>query len=135
MPRGSKRPTMAPTFDLHEYAKESDARIRNAPPKRPAEDPTLADKPVSETRLATRPQMGATLTDEAWARKMVGAPIIMMSSNQLRRLPLDHHAGFLISLMDGTLDLDTVMELSAMPRAAALRVVRDLFESGVVEFR
>jgi hypothetical protein len=41
----------------------------------------------------------------------------------------------LLSLMDGTMDLATVVEVSAMPRNDALRVVRDLFESGVVAFR
>jgi hypothetical protein len=37
--------------------------------------------------------------------------------------------------MDGTIDLPTVIELSAMAHDDALRVVRDLFDAGVVVFR
>jgi hypothetical protein len=79
--------------------------------------------------------MGAAVTDEAWARGMVGTPVVVMAVEDLRRLPLDHRAGFLMSLMDGTLDLPTVIELSAMPHDDARRIVRDLFEAGVVVFR
>jgi hypothetical protein len=163
MPRRSERPTTPPLFDAAEYAKDSEARIRNArrktdgPPSSlehaaarpdgtypapPAHDPqgsgeesARPETPYSETRLATRPTMGATITDEAWARAMVGAPVVLMPPDQLRRLPLDHRAGFLLSLMDGTIDLATVIEVSAMPSDGALRVVRDLFDAGVVAFR
>jgi hypothetical protein len=86
-------------------------------------------------RLATRPTLGAALTDEAWARGMTGAPHVVVSIGQLKRLPLGHRAGFLLSLMDGATDLETVLELAAMPREEALRMARDLFESGVVAFR
>jgi hypothetical protein len=91
--------------------------------------------PCSEIRLATRPSMGATITDEAWARAVVGSPIVLMPPDQLRRLPLDHRVGFLLSLMDGTIDLATVIEVSAMPPSDALRAVRDLCDAGVVVFR
>jgi hypothetical protein len=127
MPNRSERPTTPPSFDVAQFAKDSDARLRSA---RPA-----AELPGSETRLITRPQMGATITDQAWARDMIGAPTVMMAPDQLRRLPLDHRAGFLISLMDGTIDLQTIIELSGMHPDEALRFVRDLYVAGVVVFR
>jgi hypothetical protein len=37
--------------------------------------------------------------------------------------------------MDGTMDLEAVVDVSAMPRADALCIVRRLFESGVIVFR
>jgi hypothetical protein len=58
-----------------------------------------------------------------------------MPVDLLKRLPLDHRAGFLLSLMDGAIDLDTMVEIAGMPRREVLRLVRDLFESGVVDFR
>jgi hypothetical protein len=133
MPRRSERPTTPPLFDVIKYAQDSDARIK-AQPLASAEE-SAQETPSSETRLATRPNMGATITDEAWARTIVGTPRIVMASDELRRLPLDHRAGFLLSLMDGTIDLPTVIEVSAMSHDDALRVVRDLFEAGVVVFR
>jgi hypothetical protein len=37
--------------------------------------------------------------------------------------------------MDGVTDLETLIELAAMPRDETLRLMRDLFERGVVSFR
>ena len=107
----SDRPTMPPALDM------------------------LPEAPQSEVRMATRPEMRAALTDEAWAGRMAGSPVVVMGVESLKRLPLDHRAGFLLSLMDGAIDLDTMVEIAGMPRAVALRMVRDLFESGVVDFR
>jgi hypothetical protein len=139
MPRRSERPTRPPSFDAAQYAKDSDARVRTAHSvakdeagSREAPHDVL---PRSETRIATRPKTRAAIADDAWAQKMTGAPIVAVSADELRRLPLDHRAGFLLSLMDGTIDLDSVIEISAMSRESALRLVRDLFESGVVAFR
>jgi hypothetical protein len=121
-------------FDVAKYAKDSDQRVASTSAKTD-EDPTSQVVPRSEMRIATRPHMGAVVSDEVWARGVVGSPVVAMPPAQLRRLPLDHRAGFLLSLMDGTTDLPTVIELSAMHEADALHVVRDLFESGVVQFR
>ena len=79
--------------------------------------------------------MRTTQSDEAWACDRVGAAVVVMPTDELRRLPLDHRAGFLLSLMDGTMDLETLVEVCTMARADALCLVRDLFESGVIRFR
>ncbi len=54
---------------------------------------------------------------------------------QLKGMPLDHRAAYLLSWMDGTIDLDTLIEVATMPREEVLRLVRKLFDSGLVEFR
>jgi hypothetical protein len=127
MQKKTERPTTPPSFDVVQFAKDSDARLRSAAP-------APHGLPSSETRLITRPQMGAAITDEAWARGIVGVPKVVMAPDQLRRLPLDHHAGFLLSLMDGTIDLESIIEVSGMPRAEALRFVRDVYDAGIVVF-
>jgi hypothetical protein len=149
--RSSLRPTSPPSFDVAQFAKDSDAAIPTVRP-RPLDESSSppAEEQRSETRLATRPKRGAVIADEAtvdeavtheaigdegWARVMVGAPILVMAHAELRRLPLDHRAGFLLSFLDGTIDLDTIVEVSGMPRGEALRIIRNLFESGVVAFR
>jgi hypothetical protein len=58
-----------------------------------------------------------------------------MTPSALQNLPLDNRAGFLLSRMDGVLDLDMLVEVSGMSRDEVLRIVRDLVESGVVDFR
>jgi hypothetical protein len=144
--RKSDRPTLPPAFDVAQYAKDSDARIASAtpvdpPPRDEADQSSTAEASAaestarSEIRLVTRPMMAPAMTDEAWARTVRGVPVVVMSAELLKRLPLDHRAGFVVSMMDGLLDLDTLVEVASMPRDEVLRVVRDLHESGVVEFR
>lgn len=139
MPRQSDWPTIPPAFDVAKFAKDSDRRIAVSRPAPADPEAPVAEAPIpeeSEIRLVTRPQMGATVTDDSWARTMAtGLPVVVMPVDVLKRLPLDHRAGFLLSLMDGAMDLDTLVEIAGMPRDVVLRVVRDLFESGVVDFR
>jgi hypothetical protein len=120
MPKTNERPTTPPSFDPIQYARSSDARIETQVPR-------------SERRLARRPL--PTIDDETWARGIGGNPFITMSAENLRGLPLDHRTGFLLSLMDGTLDLESAVEVAAMPREDALRAARELFEAGVIAFR
>jgi len=185
--RKSERPTLAPRFDVGQFARDSDRRLRSAAPgpngrasqpdgAAPGPNvslptpsvpmpvpsvamptPNVAEAPradtrglrvaspppsgdadrcvkISETRLVTR-RLGAFITNEAWARLMSGCPVVAMTADALRRLPLDHRAGFVLSLMDGTIELDTVIELCSMPRDEALTLIRDLYESEVVRFK
>lgn len=137
MLRKSELPTIPPSFDVRKFAQDSDARVVTAEPV-PVDDEVTTDPELlhSEMRLATRPTMGA-MGDEAWARlvSVSGAPVVVQSAEQIKRLPLDHRAGFVLSLMDGTIDLETLIDLSMMAPEEVLRLVRDLFESGVIEFR
>jgi hypothetical protein len=139
MVRRSDRPTVPPRFDVAKYAKDSDANLAKAAAPRGSrdqrEDEPSGPLPQSETRIATRPTFGFTLTDESWARSMHGAPAVAIGDELLKRLPLDHRAGFLMSLMDGSMELEVVIAVSGMQRDEALRIMRDLYESGVVVFQ
>ncbi len=132
MPKTSEQPTAPPSFETVEYERDSELRVKVA--RRPSEA-AAPEMPPSQTRIATHPKMGAAMTDEAWAQQTLGEPVVAVSGELLRHLPLDHRAGFLLSVMDGTMDLEAVIDVSAMPRADALRIVRRLFESGVIVFR
>jgi hypothetical protein len=48
---------------------------------------------------------------------------------------VDHRAGFVLSLMDGSLDLETLIDLAGLERDAVLELVRGFYEAGVVVFR
>jgi len=134
--RKSERPTLAPAFDVSQYARDSDRRLRSAPtPAPPKCDAAGVTLKISETRLATRPRLGAFVTNEAWARSMVGLPYVAMANEALKRLPLDHRAGFVLSLMDGSIELETIIDLCGMQRDEALTLLRDLYESEIVRFK
>jgi hypothetical protein len=134
MPHKSDWPTLPPAFDVAQFAKDSDQRIGVAAEVAPDPEPVIA-LDESGIRLLTRPEMRAALTDDEWAGAMTGMPVVVMPLERLKCLPLDHRAGFLLSLMDGAMDLDTMVEIAGIPRGEVLRLVRDLFESGVVDFR
>jgi hypothetical protein len=130
MPQERDRPS--PALDVDLVARNSDVRVAVAR----AQLSDLAEpEPRSEVRRVTRPEMGAVAGDEGWARRMAGMPVVVMPLELLKRLPLDHRDGFLLSLMDGAIDLDTIVEIAGIPRAEVIRLVRDLFESGVIDFR
>lgn len=132
MPRTSERPAASASFDDMEFERDSEVHVKAA---RPQPESALLETPRSEARIAKRPRLDDETADDAWARGVTGEPVIAIADDLLRRLPLDHRAGFLLSLMDGTMDLETVLDVSAMPREDALRMVRSLFELGVVAFR
>jgi hypothetical protein len=131
MRRRSELPTVPPPFNVDRYAKDSDAKL-TVTPAQPRDEPAEAR---SERRLITRPKMAAVVTDESWAREMTGLLVSTMALEQLKGMPLDHRAGYLLSWMDGSIDLETLIEVSTMARDDVLRMVRDLYEAGIVEFR
>src|ERR1700722_8405812 len=137
MPRENDRPAAPPALELDALTLDSEhpTSVPRARQARVAEAGSVDEPPHSEVRRVTRPEMGAVAGDEGWAQKMAGMPVVVVPVDLLKRLPLDHRDGFLLSLMDGAIDLDTIVEISGIPRGEVIRLVRDLFESGVIDFR
>jgi hypothetical protein len=59
---------------------------------------------------------------------LVGA----VSPEELKSFTLDNVSGFLLSTMDGATDVETILDISGLPRLLALRHVRGLLERGLV---
>jgi hypothetical protein len=51
---------------------------------------------------------------------------------QLRRRSLDHRAGFLLSRVDGQSPVEVLLDVGAMPRLDALRILCDLLDDGIL---
>jgi len=134
MVRSSNRPTLPPAFDVAAYARDSERKSRAS---LPASDTgaDAVDVTPSEVRRVNRPHTGTVITVEAWARTVFGTPVVIMPPDSLKRLPLDHRAGFVLSLIDGSVDLETLVDLSAMERDEVLALVRHLCDSGIVVFQ
>lgn len=56
-----------------------------------------------------------------------------VSPDQLVKLRLDHHAGFMLALVDGVLSIETIVDVCGMKKAEALRVLSFLVRKGVIE--
>jgi hypothetical protein len=141
MRKRSERLAVFPSFDVAQRAKGSDESLSRA---RRATAGALAKgnghagparMPSSELRLLIRSRLGEVSGDEAWVRSIPGVPFVAVALERLKRLPLGPRDGFLLSQIDGATDVDTLVEVSAMPRSETLRLLHDLFESGVVAFR
>ncbi len=57
---------------------------------------------------------------------------IAVPSDQIRWLTLDHRAGFLLSVIDGGITVDQILDISGMPRLDALRIMYQLLDQRVI---
>ncbi len=57
---------------------------------------------------------------------------VRVAGADVRWLGLDHRAGFLLSLVDGTTTVEEIVDVSSMPRHEALRLLAELLEASAV---
>jgi hypothetical protein len=137
-----KRPTVVPKYDVETFA-------RNVSRKR-SPFPTITDDEVLEAArrasMKTAPPPPGAPSPEASApsspsgddepMKILGSleavPRHAMAPDELTKLGLDHHAGFMLALIDGVLNFDTIIDVCGMPRPEALRVLAQLMKRGII---
>ena len=59
-------------------------------------------------------------------------PVLAVTLQELRNRSLDPQAGFLLSRIDGVSTLDALLDVCAMPRLDALRLVMQLVEEEIL---
>jgi hypothetical protein len=59
---------------------------------------------------------------------------VRWSHAQLLSAKMDHKSGFILSLVDGHSSIETIIDLSNMPRAQALAAVGELWSRGIIAF-
>ncbi len=57
---------------------------------------------------------------------------VRVAGADVRWLGLDHRAGFLLSLVDGTTTVEEIVDVSSMPKHEALRLLAELLEASAV---
>lgn len=62
-------------------------------------------------------------------------PFAVISGTPLHALRLNHHAGFVLSLVDGFSPVSLILDICPMPRPDALRVIFGLLKDGILVFR
>src|SRR4029079_2453569 len=62
-------------------------------------------------------------------------PHLVVSRDELRWLAIDHRAGFLLSHIDGVSSVETILDVSGMPRLDSLRILAELLLKNVVALR
>jgi hypothetical protein len=62
-------------------------------------------------------------------------PMVVVPRTQMRWLSMDHRAGFVLSLIDGSSSVDMILDLCGMPKLDALRILHELVQQKIVAFR
>ncbi len=62
-------------------------------------------------------------------------PFTRTSREAALRVPLDHWAGFVLSLVDGKASIDEIVDASSLPEVEALRLLCELRDRGLIDVR
>jgi hypothetical protein len=62
-------------------------------------------------------------------------PMVVVPRTQMRWLSMDHRAGFILSLIDGSSSVDLILDVCGMPKLDALRILHELVQQKIVAFR
>ena len=76
--------------------------------------------------------------EQLYASRLGGfeqVPHVAVPESEIRWLGLDHRAGFLLSRIDGVVDIETLLDIAAMSRIEALKTLIELIDAGAVELR
>jgi hypothetical protein len=109
-----QRPTIVPAFDPEDFARESESRPRSEPVEVDGES-------VERLRAAVD-----------WDKTLL---VVAVPLDELKRHSLDSATGFLLSLLDGATDVETVVDISGLPRPLVLAHLRGLLERGIIARR
>jgi hypothetical protein len=132
----SQRPTLAVkknassrTIDPFVAAPIPTPRARPAPSYREPER-TLPEVEYlgPSTRTAAR-----EVTPSTQEPQRPGSIRGLMSEEQIRALPLDHRAGFILSMVGLVQTVDELLDISGMPRGEAMHLLCDLVDLGAID--
>jgi hypothetical protein len=62
-------------------------------------------------------------------------PMVVVPRTQMRWLSMDHRAGFILSLIDGSSSVELILDVCGMPKLDALRILQELVQQKIVAFR
>lgn len=64
-----------------------------------------------------------------------GVPFASLPPEHARAFPLDHWAGFILSLVDGNTSIEDIVDAAPMPEHDTLRLLSDLRRQGIIDIR
>jgi hypothetical protein len=159
--RSDEHPTVQPPYDVAAFAQDampgvprsprpasphpaSAERRRVVPNRKHSDaidritptDPFLVEQARLKSAGALADDGDEAPVSESQYIKQLGSldsiPVLRIPAEKLREMTFDHRAGFLLHVIDGVATLETVLDLSGMPRVEALRILRDLVAQRVV---
>jgi hypothetical protein len=97
----------------------------------------LAEDPADAEVIECADQCRTVLEGMYAARlgSLEQVPAVIVQRTQLRWLSIDHRAGFVLSLIDGSSSLEMILDVSGMPRLDAMRILVELIAQRIVALR
>lgn len=94
----------------------------------------LQQDPTDQEAVAYRMRCQEVLTKMWTARlgSLERAVRMLIPEEEIRWLSVDHRAGFVLSLVDGSATFDEILDMSGMQRLEALRILAELLDRGVI---
>ena len=133
MAAGADRPTLHPGFDMEQYARESDRRMRTA------DSPSGLQRVDEDTmHVEAREDVDDEDTAHVYWACLGGAgsiPALVRPIGDLVGMPRAPAEGLVMSYLDGKRTVGQVIEASGLPTLVALSVLHGLLERGVISVR
>ncbi len=101
----------------------SSRRRSNGPPR------TLTPPEFPAAVVPRIPQAPVPDFAESLAQRV---PVQVLGADEARVLPMDHRAGFILSLVDGDSGVETIVDVSGMPREDVLHILQQLLDAGLI---
>jgi hypothetical protein len=100
------------------------------------DDAPRADRDSHIELRIDRREPPSTLPDYAAAENFLAlVPYLTMSLAELTCLPLDSRDGFILSQIDGCSNVETILDVCAMPGDEALEILSSLIERGILSIQ
>jgi hypothetical protein len=97
---------------------------RNERPTIPHDLGPLARAALAEAHSDVRPVL-----------RRSGVPWLVVTYDELRELPLDPRAGYIVSLIDGRSTVEVIVDIATLPEGEALLILGELRRLGAIEVR
>ena len=103
-------------------------------PGSPSKSPPTGRPALPEPECDERDERPEALERECLSSVGSASAILVLAvtPEELKTFALDSVSGFLLSLMDGVTDVQTLLDICGLPRLVALRRLRGLIEHGIV---
>lgn len=94
-------------------------------------------RPASTTRLPAVAEPRRAPAVAMAPADVVGEkiPVLLVAPSELAKLPLDHRAGFVLSMLDGRTTIEGLVDASGMPTEEVLAIVEQLLAMSVISLR
>jgi len=89
---------------------------------------------IPELARASR-ELAATGSEVRHLVPLHAVPWLVITYDELRGLPLDRRAGFVVSLIDGRCSVEMLLDLTGMREDETVDILRQLVGHGAIELR